>query len=462
MVGTMTMIGKNTPEGFTLLHTLRGQHQDNVWQVAWSPDGTLLASSSVDSMLCLWDLAKGQNSRNIQGHVYWVTSLAWSPDGSILASGSSEHVIRLWNPHTGKCWKVFPGHSGDIHSLAWSPDGTTLASSSFDGTIRLWNLSANQSIRVLEGPKRYTKLKSPLVKSVVWSLDGTLLAAGAYGAPIRLWNPNTGQIVQEIGDYDTHVSSAIWSTNEILLTSDKEDNTIELWYTQEHLLLHSLPNSLQRKRFFACPNCRDAFTDRQVMGRRERGLDWIQCSICETRVSILDREEHRLKTSDLRVTEMNRIADGQRDRETTQLSLQGKMATNDFDVFLCYHGIDNTFVKHIGEQLKGRGLLPWLGEWELRPGFPWQRLLEDQIENIKTVAVFVGANGIGPWQHIEIDAFLREFVRRNCPVIPVILADAPKEPRLPPFLAGMTWVDFRKQSPDPMDRLIWGITGKKG
>lgn len=78
--------------------------------------------------------------------------------------------------------------------------------------------------------------------------------------------------------------------------------------------------------------------------------------------------------------------------------IQGKMATNAFDVFLCYHNIDNAFVKHIGEQLKARGLLPWLDEWELRPGLSWQRLLEDQIEHIKSVAVFVGANGIGPWQ----------------------------------------------------------------
>jgi len=84
-------------------------------------------------------------------------------------------------------------------------------------------------------------------------------------------------------------------------------------------------------------------------------------------------------------------------REVDLSTIQGKMATNDFDVFLCYHGIDNTFVKHIGEQLKNRGLLPWLDDWELRPGLPWQRSLEAQIENIKTAAVFVGANGIGPW-----------------------------------------------------------------
>ena len=105
---------------------------------------------------------------------------------------------------------------------------------------------------------------------------------------------------------------------------------------------------------------------------------------------------------------------------------------------------------------------PWLDEWELRPGLPWQPLLEEQIGTIKSAAVFVGKNGRGPWQDKELEAFMREFVNRGCPVIPVLLSDAPEKPQLPIFLKGMTWVDFRKQDPDPLERLIWGITGERG
>ena len=132
-----------------------------------------------------------------------------------------------------------------------------------------------------------------------------------------------------------------------------------------------------------------------------------------------------------------------------------------FDVFLCHNGQDKPAVKQIGEQLKHHGILPWLDEWELRPGLPWQRLLEEQIEQIKAAAVFVGKDGIGPWQRQELDAFLREFVRRGCPVIPVVLSDAPQKPALPMFLKAMTWVDFRIQDSDPMQRLLWGITGRR-
>jgi hypothetical protein len=118
-------------------------------------------------------------------------------------------------------------------------------------------------------------------------------------------------------------------------------------------------------------------------------------------------------------------------------------------------------VKQIGELLKERGILPWLDEWELRPGLPWQRLLEQQIGQIKSATVFIGQSGIGPWQQLELEAFLCEFVRRSCPVIPVLLTNAPREPELPVFLGGMTWVDFRKRDPDPMEQLIWGITGER-
>ena len=133
-----------------------------------------------------------------------------------------------------------------------------------------------------------------------------------------------------------------------------------------------------------------------------------------------------------------------------------------FDVFLCHNGKDKAEVKEIGKQLKDKGILPWLDEWELPPGQPWQRLLEQQIAQIKSAAVFVGQHGIGPWQREELDVWLREFNKRGCPVIPVFLMSAPEEMEPPTFLTNRIWVDFRKQDSEPMERLIWGITGKHG
>ena len=133
----------------------------------------------------------------------------------------------------------------------------------------------------------------------------------------------------------------------------------------------------------------------------------------------------------------------------------------EFDVFLCHNSQDKPEVIKIARQLKQQGLKPWLDVWELPPGKSWQELLEEQIEDVKSAAVFVGSSGLGPWQKREMRAFLSEFVNRGCPVIPVLLENAPQEPKLPIFLQALTWVDFRGSESNPIERLIWGITQMK-
>ena len=232
-------------------------------------------------------------------------------------------------------------------------------------------------------------------------------------------------------------------------------------FIQRHLEHAMNDGSVPRRRQFICPQCGEVFSAEQVSKRRARGFETLRCTVCDTEVSLLDGVQRLDSQPVSQVKKMEQAADTQRNRQSAISVIEGKRATEDFDVFLCHHGQDKPAVKQIGQQLMAAGLLPWLDEWELRPGLPWQRALEEQIGKIKTAAVFVGKNGLGPWQQQELDAFLRAFVSRGCPVIPVLLADAPQEPALPVFLQAMTWVDFRRADPDPMQRLIWGITGKR-
>ncbi len=137
-----------------------------------------------------------------------------------------------------------------------------------------------------------------------------------------------------------------------------------------------------------------------------------------------------------------------------------KSAMGHFDVFLCYNREDRPAVRRIARQLLARGMLPWLDEWELRPGFPPDEL-ERVIEIAASAAVFVGEAALRPWKLMIYRALLEQFVERDCPVIPVLLEHAPRKPELPLFLRQFTWVKFRSPEPDPLDALIWGITGKK-
>lgn len=138
-----------------------------------------------------------------------------------------------------------------------------------------------------------------------------------------------------------------------------------------------------------------------------------------------------------------------------------KVKKNIYDVFLCYNSEDKTEVKGIAKVLEENSVRPW-ADWGIRPGTPWQQELESQIASIKSAAIFIGKSGIGPWQRQEVNAFLREFIKRDCPVIPVILETATSKPELPIFLNAMQWVDFSENEPSPLEQLIWGITGDHG
>ncbi|WP_420861955.1 TIR domain-containing protein [Algirhabdus cladophorae] len=165
---------------------------------------------------------------------------------------------------------------------------------------------------------------------------------------------------------------------------------------------------------------------------------------------------HRGILSEIGVVDAKVLGD-----EAAAALIQSKAESEKFDVFLCHSTIDKSEVKKIALQLRSYGIMPWFDEWQVRPGLSWQRVLEQQIHGISTAAVFVGKSGIGAWQEMEIEAFLRKFAELKNPIIPALLSGCSAEPDLPLFLNAFHWVDFRKKDPNPLDQLVWGITGRR-
>jgi WD40 repeat protein len=237
-------------------------------------------------------------------------------------------------------------------------------------------------------------------------------------------------------------------------------------FVNAHLSRRASEGTIHRRWIVGCRTCGTLMTDQIVKAAKERGRREIQCPVCEALIP-LDRARRRLSGEvEAEVVKMEQKANEGRDRGAALAQLPGKEATNDFDVFLCYNRQDAPAVIEIGEQLRENGLLPWLDLWNVRPGFSWQEELEKQIKNVRSVAVFVGHSGQGPWQHQEIKAFLRRFVEekrkdREFPVIPVILRECTSPPDLPTLLQGNRWVDFRDNQSNPINELIWGITGQQ-
>ncbi len=228
-------------------------------------------------------------------------------------------------------------------------------------------------------------------------------------------------------------------------------------FVHAHLDRRATSGTVVRERRYSCPEDNTAFTPEQVEQVRRRGRQSILCPVCEQRVSLHD-DYDSLTGTDHSTAAMDASADAGRQSEAASAVLRGKEQVAEFDVFLCHNWEDKPAVRELAQRLRERGLRPWLDEHELRPGLPWQRVLEDQIQHIPAAVVVVGRQ-VGPWQDHELAAFLRQFVKRRCPVIPVLLPGA-ERPELPTLLDGMTWVDLAATEPDPLDQLEWGITGR--
>lgn len=134
------------------------------------------------------------------------------------------------------------------------------------------------------------------------------------------------------------------------------------------------------------------------------------------------------------------------------------------DVFLCHNSKEKAEVEKIRARLLQEGIDAWLDKYDFEPFRRWQDQLEEIIPQVKAVAVFIGSSGVGPWADIEMKEFLVEFAKNHKLRIGlVILPGCPDKliNTVPRFMNSFHWVDFREQDPDPMEQLIWGITGQK-
>jgi WD40 repeat protein/serine/threonine protein kinase len=200
---------------------LRG-HDDQVFAVAFSPDGKRLASGSWSGEIRLWDVASGGEIRVLTGHTDKVDSVSFSPDGTVLASASWDKSVRLWDVGSGRERRVLSGHSDQVLSVSFAPGGKLLASGSKDKTVRLWDVVSGREERVLSG-------HSGFVHAVSFSADGAMLASGGADDSVRLWDVALGQEKSTLSGHTDEVRSLSFSADGALLASAGWDHTVRLW-----------------------------------------------------------------------------------------------------------------------------------------------------------------------------------------------------------------------------------------
>ncbi len=170
----------NDPEKVT---TFRG-HTDDVSCIAISPDGTRIASGSLDKTVKVWETSSGKERLTFAAHNGAVRGVSFSPDGKWVVSAGDDKIVRLWDVETGEQSGTFQGegHQNRVTSVVFSSTGL-IASGSWDGDVRVWNSENDEQIC------------SPLehdypVTSVAFSADERTLVSASIGARVTVWNLN--------------------------------------------------------------------------------------------------------------------------------------------------------------------------------------------------------------------------------------------------------------------------------
>jgi WD40 repeat protein len=204
-----------------LVNTLYG-HADVVWSVAFSPDGKSLVSGSADKTIKCWDVATGTVLRTMTGHSGTVSFVVYSADGVYIASGSADKTIKFWDPVNGRLLQTLTGHKKLIASIAYSHDGKFMASGSWDNTIKIYYAVGGAEIMSLGGHEDY-------VFAVAFSPDGKRIASGSRDRTLRIWDTQTGQEVRRIEGYGDAVWSIAYSPDGACVAGSSADGMVKIW-----------------------------------------------------------------------------------------------------------------------------------------------------------------------------------------------------------------------------------------
>ena len=217
-------------------HTIKA-HRDCVYAVAFSPDNKLLASTSYDHMIYLWDLATGQQVKPLKEHTDSVFDLAFSPDGKWLASGGADRTVKLWNIESGKRIFTLGSSTEGVNTIAFHPSSKWIAASGFDRTIRVWDLTAKapEPVEIFS-----TIAHETAILRLAYSPNGEWLVSTGWDKQVKVWDAKTMEQVRLLPAQTDWVLSLCFSPNGKQLILGRYDGSIGIYDTANYQLIGEL------------------------------------------------------------------------------------------------------------------------------------------------------------------------------------------------------------------------------
>ncbi|NQU25418.1 MAG: protein kinase [Candidatus Nealsonbacteria bacterium] len=202
-------------------------HTDTVWSLAYSPDGKKLASSGASGELLLWDL-ETQRAESLEGHVGKdILSVKFSPDGRFLASGGGTwHTfgeVKLWSVTSSapECVRTFE-QADIVYCVAFSPNGETLAvvDDFRAGIVKLWDIPSRRKPLILQG--------HGFISTVAFTPDGNRVVTGSANGTIKFWHSSNGEEIGTIRVDEQIRSIAIFPDGSGMVSASNE-GWIRVW-----------------------------------------------------------------------------------------------------------------------------------------------------------------------------------------------------------------------------------------
>lgn len=205
------------------------QHQDAVFDVAWSPNGMQLASASRDRTVRVWDVSGANSGHTVVAHRGAVYGVAWSPGGDRLVSASRSGAVSIWTLPDGEPQLVLGDQTGIVRTVAWSPDGRSIATGTnywAHAVIRVWAIKPDPVELV-----HFRTRDGELVFDLAWSPRGNYLAAGLVSGMVRVWFRERQTV--SVRAHDEGVRAVAWSPlgtdARAMLVTASGDGMIKLW-----------------------------------------------------------------------------------------------------------------------------------------------------------------------------------------------------------------------------------------